>query len=169
MVEGSKFPEKCCPWLGHLVGDLDISDVGKGGWKDKDESLWDIWSRLQCVTRPILLTSELFFYFLNFMSKFLLNVPYDTDSGIQLVSHILNRYDTSSAKSISLYGQCMSMYDICTNKKRYEVTCNSQVKFQMYEKNEIKRFEETGKQHIFLHYFYPFLLFFFLLLFFSLE
>ena len=47
--------------------------------------------------------SEPFFYFLNIMSKFLLNVPYNTDSGIQLVSHFLNRYNTSSAKSISLY------------------------------------------------------------------
>ena len=48
--------------------------------------------------------SEPFFYFLNFMSKFLLNVPYDTDLGIQFVSYILNQYDTSSVKTISLYG-----------------------------------------------------------------
>ena len=30
--------------------------------------------------------------------------------------------------------QCMNMYDICADKKRYEMMCNSQMKFHMYAK-----------------------------------
>ena len=118
---GSKFSEKCCPWPRHLVCDLDKSDVGKGeGWDEKAKmkasGVYDLNFNVSFI--QLCWPSEPFFYFLNFMSKFLLNVLYDTDSGIQFVSHILNLYETSSTKSFHFMAQFMDMYDICTDKKR---------------------------------------------------